>query len=91
MLYRFEFHSYNENAEFIGMHVEDHRSVTCARNAAGRLAKQQGGPVDLCWSMKTAGPAAVEKAVDAPWDERYITTASPSEHHVTGYRFERLT
>ena len=75
---RFEFHCYNENAEFIGMHVEDHHSESAARSAAGREAKKNGGPVDLC------------HAGDEIWEDRYITTAAPSEYHATGYRTERL-
>src|SRR3546814_6840473 len=54
-------------------------SHSAARAKAGRIAKQIGGPVDLA----LAGAA--------PWDDRYITTASPSEHHASGYRLERLT
>ena len=76
---RYQFHCYNEDAEFIGMHVEDHVSESAARNAAGRQSKENGGPLDLCFEG------------DEPWDERYITTAAPSEFHKTGFRFERLT
>lgn len=54
------------------------RTDSAARGMAGRLAKKVNGPVDLAF------------AGDEPWDQRYITTASPSEHHATGYRFERL-
>jgi hypothetical protein len=46
---------------------------------AGRLAKKIEGPVDIAYVGQE------------PWDERYITTAAPSEHHSIGYRFERLS
>ncbi len=55
------------------------RDVNAARSRAGRLAKRIRGPVDLAYSGKQ------------PWNERYITTAIPSEFHAMGYRFERLT
>lgn len=52
---------------------------SAARAKAGRLALRIDGPVDL----------AIAGAAD--WNDRYVTTASPSEYHSTGYRFERLT
>lgn len=55
-----------------------HASDASAKTKAGRMAKRLGLPVDLA----VAG--------GADWDERYVTTASPSEFHATGYRFERL-
>lgn len=55
------------------------RSDSSARAKAGRLAKTIDGPVDLA----IAG--------SADWNERYITTASPSEFHSSGYQFARLT
>ncbi|MGX7874395.1 hypothetical protein ACVDG5_018035 [Mesorhizobium sp. ORM6] len=61
--------------------ITTHRMAgdAAARAKAGRLAKRCKGPVDLAY------------AGAAPWNERYITTASPSEFHASGYRFERLT
>lgn len=53
-------------------------SDSAARAKAGRLAKKINGPVDLA------------RAGGAEWNERYITTANPSEYHAAGYRFERL-
>lgn len=49
-----------------------------AKARAGRLAKRNGGPVDLA------------RAGTSDWSRRYITTAAPSEFHASGYRFERL-
>lgn len=57
---------------------EDLRDIAAAKGRAGRFAKNFNGPVDLAY------------AGNEPWDERYITTASPSEYHKSGYRFERL-
>lgn len=76
---RYQFHCYSDDGSFLGVHVEDYVSESAARNAAGRQAKQDNGPCDLAHNG------------DEPWEERYITTASPSEYHATGYRFERLT
>ncbi|TGT90865.1 hypothetical protein EN804_05890 [Mesorhizobium sp. M8A.F.Ca.ET.161.01.1.1] len=53
-------------------------SDSAARAKAGRMAKRNNAPVDIA----LAGAA--------PWNERYITTASPSDFHASGYRFERL-
>ena len=58
--------------------VQRYRDVAAARGHAGRWSKRVNGPVDLAY------------AGDEPWNERYLTTASPSEYHATGYRFERL-
>lgn len=81
---QFEFHAYRGDGE--GSHVSEPEVMfarlsgdSVARNKAGRLAKRINGPVDLA----IAGAAN--------WSERYITTASPSEFHSAGYRFERLT
>lgn len=49
-----------------------------ARSQAGRLSVANDGPVDLA------------RAGNADWGDRYITTASPSEYHKAGFRFERL-
>lgn len=51
---------------------------TAAKGYAGMLAKRHRGPVDIAY------------AGDELWYERYVTTASPSEHHRRGFRFERL-
>lgn len=45
---------------------------------AGTIAKRNAGPVDIA------------RAGDSSWDDRYLTTAAPSEHHAKGFRTERL-
>ena len=57
-----------------------HATLSAARARAGRLAKKYRGAVDLAH----AGPKG------GAWNERYITTANPSEYHAAGYRFGRL-
>lgn len=57
----------------------EHEDRQAAKGRAGRLAKKYNGPVDLAY------------AGDEPWAERYITTASPSQYHKAGYRFERIS
>jgi len=54
------------------------KSDASARSRAGRLAKAINGPVDLA------------RAGSADWADRYMTTANPSPHHSSGFRFERL-
>lgn len=49
------------------------------RARAGRLAVRINGPVDIA------------RAGGTDWNDRYLTTASPSEYHAAGYRFEQLT
>lgn len=56
----------------------EYRSDSAARSRAGALAKKNDCPVDLA------------RAGDAPWDERYMTTATPNEFYQSGYSFERL-
>jgi hypothetical protein len=58
--------------------IVDVADAILARGRAGRLSKRVNGPVDIAY------------AGDAPWNERYITTAVPSEYHSTGFRLERL-
>lgn len=47
-------------------------------------------------TTKEFAETAQARAFDPPeqptrdWSSRYITTASPSEYHAAGYRFERL-
>ncbi len=78
---KYELHDYSdEAAEPVVTHI-DVSSDTAARARAGRLAKNNGGPVDLAY----AGPGG-----RASWPQRYITTAGQSEHHASGYYFERL-
>ena len=80
---QFEFHAYRgdehgvieERPEVI---VQGYDEKAQAVRHAGHLCKSYLGPVDLAF----AGPG--------DWSDRYITTASPSEHHASGYRFERL-
>jgi hypothetical protein len=76
---QFEFHTYDANAANPVITTERLSGDASARSKAGRLAKQNGGPVDLA------------RAGGADWADRYLTTASPSPHHVSGYQFERLT
>lgn len=83
MRQQFEFHAYagDENGQ-----IASSPDVTflrlagdaAAKSAAGRMAKKINGPVDLA----IAG--------SAPWNDRYLTTASPSEFHASGIRFERV-
>jgi hypothetical protein len=81
---QFEFHIYRADDSGVFLHSEPEIETarlngdTAARAKAGRLAKRHNGPVDLAF------------AGGADWSERYITTASPSEFHASGYRFERL-
>lgn len=55
------------------------RGESAARSFGGRMAKRTGGPVDIAYGG------------DQPWEDRYISTASPSEFHAMGYGFERLS
>jgi hypothetical protein len=81
---QFEFHIYkgddhgavSDKAEIKLVNLKGDSS---AKAKAGGFAKQANGPVDLCY------------AGDQAFNERYITTASPSKYHASGYRFERLT
>lgn len=75
----FQFDSYGENGS--GAKVTtclSFKSDSAARSYAGRLAKKTSGPVDLA------------RAGDGKWEDRYLTTAEPSDYHVAGYRFGRL-
>ncbi|HWT40522.1 MAG TPA: hypothetical protein VN081_04645, partial [Dongiaceae bacterium] len=51
---------------------------------AGTRAKIIGGSVDVA----RVWPAEIG---DKEWNDRYISTASPSEFHAKGFRLERLT
>lgn len=77
--FQFELHPYdvdgNEKPVEVALCVSD----AAARAKAGRMAKRNGGPVDLA------------RAGGASWANRYMTTASPSEWHASGFAFERLT
>lgn len=55
------------------------RGDSAARSKAGTLAKQFDGPIDVAY------------AGNAPWEDRYITTAMPSTFHKNGVQFEKLT
>lgn len=81
---RFEFHIFPAD-EFGAMNTtaertewEDLPDINAARNRAGTLAKRANGPVDLAY------------AGDEPWNDRYITTASPCIYSRKGFRHERL-
>lgn len=86
---QFEFHAYRGDENGV---IADRAEVTTkafaetvyAKAYAGRLAKRINGPVDIARSEGEFSSVA------APWESRYVTTASPSEHHASGYRFERL-
>ena len=80
---QFEFHVYagdDDGAIAERAEIFFHRlsGDSAARARAGRYAKRFKGPVDLAL------------AGGAEWNERYITTANPSEYHAAGYRLERL-
>jgi hypothetical protein len=64
----------NEFTEFV-----DFVDINSVKRAAGILSKTHNGPVDIAYADDRY-----------PWDERYMTTAMPSEYHKSGYRFERL-
>ncbi len=81
---RYEFHAYHGDASgsvsaSAVVTTEQFPSDTQAKAKAGRLSKLVNGPVDLARHGNSA------------WEKRYMTTASPSEFHASGYRFERLT
>lgn len=86
---QFEFHAYacDEHGAHIAAKPEvyhmDFNEAAQAKGYAGRLAKRVNGPVDIAHAYQAGEPGQ-------DWSERYITTASPSEHHKSGYRFERL-
>jgi hypothetical protein len=77
---RFQLVHYGEDAaeHWPGEKLYPTGSESAIKAKAGRLSKRIRGPVDIAHYG------------NEPWNERYITTASPSEHHATGYRFERL-
>ncbi len=75
---RYELHAFADEQD-LGKTIIDCPTDMAALGRAGRLAKRNGGPVDLA------------RAGDDPWADRYITTAAPSEFHASGYCFERLT
>lgn len=75
---QFEFVVFDEDVrevERLSFHL---RGDGAARSKAGRIAKRNGGPVDLAY------------AGNADWNDRYITTASPCLFSKSGYRFERI-
>ncbi len=76
----YEFRPFDADGKELGSQLVLKPSEVAARQHAGRIAKAQGGPCDLA--------EAPDGTRD--WDERYLTTASPSEFHKTGFRFERL-
>lgn len=78
-LLQFELRPFDEDGREMGTVFIQKATDNAARSHAGRVAKINGGPVDLA------------RAGNAEWSDRYITTASPSEFHAAGYRFERLT
>jgi hypothetical protein len=82
MKLQFEFVHYGPDASGEPSGVREYRryqSAEYAKTYAGRLCKRIDGPVDVAY------------AGAAEWNDRYLTTASPSSFHANGYRFERLT
>lgn len=76
---QFELRAYRDGTAVVPqVEVQHYRNEAAARGHAGRWSKRVNGPVDIAF------------AGDEPWADRYITTASPSEFHKSGYRFERL-
>lgn len=81
---KYEFHAYHggafgEVAEKADVTTHSYEETAQAKAYAGRLAKRVNGPVDVAF------------ADERSWEERYISTANPSEHHAAGYRLERLS
>ena len=74
----YEFVEFDGEGRELDRHILRKSSDSAARAQAGRMAKASGGLVDLA------------RAGNVEWNDRYLTTASPSEFHSTGYRFERL-
>ena len=66
-----------ESRETIEFH--DLVDVAAAKRKAGALAKANNGPVDLAYADDRY-----------EWNERYITTATPSEYVKGGYNLERI-
>lgn len=80
----FTFRQFDADVNPIGDDVELYCSdKQAARDRAGNMAKRNKGPCDLAY-------AAVGPLADKHWNDRYITTAAPSEHHARGFRFERV-
>jgi len=82
---RFEFRVFPAD-EHGGMQTErefteffDLRDLGAAKGKAGTLAKQNNGPVDLAYADDRY-----------PWNERYITTATPSKYVKGGFQLERI-
>lgn len=71
----YELHDFGGEAIEAIITTVEVRNENAARGRAGRLAKKNGGPVDLIKS----GPRY-----------RYVTTAIPNEFHKTGYQFEAI-
>lgn len=76
--YELHVHGADKRVEVIPIEVPN---LTSARSRAGRKAKYSKRPVDL---------ARAPTAEDDPFDERYVTTANPSDIHSAGYSFEKL-
>jgi len=76
--HEFEFHIYDADARGPNIEVRDFEDKYAARRAGGVYAKMNRGPVDIAYAGKE------------PWEERYITTASPSDYTKSGYQFERI-
>ena len=76
--HEFEFHIYDDRAEGHWVEVRPFEDKVAAKRAGGSYCKKTGGPVDIAY------------AGSEPWEERYITTAFPSEYHSKRYQFEYL-
>jgi hypothetical protein len=79
----FEFHAYAGDEHGAVASTPEITTLNFEESAA---AKAHGGRL----SKRITGPVDIALAGTKPWSDRYITTASPSEHHASGYRFERL-
>lgn len=55
------------------------KDVAAAKRHAGALAKRHNGPVDLAYEGEAQD-----------WNDRYITTATPSTFVKRGYNLERI-
>ena len=75
----YQFNSEHQDGKPTTRDYSHHGDHATAKQRAGKLAKLHDCQVDLLIDGSE------------PHNERYLTTAMPSEHHKTGYRLERLT
>lgn len=77
-LQQYELVPFDGDGREMGRFIVRKSGDNAARLHAGRVAKVNNGPCDLA------------RAGNAEWNDRYLTTAAPSEFHASGFRFERL-